>query len=145
MAGQTIDLGNGARLYVLSAPPPQSDPNEGSIVIKLTMGRASFLLTGDIESTREAILVHSGADLQAAVYKVPHHGSDTSSSSGFLAAVDPLLDVISVGRDNRYGHPAPDVLARLDDDAVFRTDLHGDVAISTDGQKLWIETSREGP
>ncbi len=67
VAGQTIDLGNGAHLYVLSAPPPQSDPNEGSVVIKLTMGRASFLLTGDIESTREAVLVRSGADLRAAV------------------------------------------------------------------------------
>ncbi len=73
---------------------------------------------------------------------MPHHGSDTSSSSAFLAAVDPLLDVISVGRDNRYGHPAPDVLRRLDGDAIFRTDLHGDVAISTDGRRLWIETTR---
>jgi competence protein ComEC len=142
VAGQTIDLGNGARLYVLSAPPPQNDPNEGSVVIKLTMGRASFLLTGDIESTREAVLVRSGVDLRAAVYKVPHHGSDTSSSSAFLAAVDPLLDVISVGLDNRYGHPTPDVLDRLDGDAIFRTDLNGDVAISTDGRRLWIETAR---
>jgi competence protein ComEC len=86
--------------------------------------------------------VRSGADLRAAVYKVPHHGSDTSSSSAFLAAVDPLLDVISVGQDNRFRHPSPEVLERLDGDAVFRTDLHGDVVISTDGQKLWIETAR---
>ena len=50
--------------------------------------------------------------------------------------------MISVGRDNRYGHPAPDVLERLDGDAVFRTDLHGDIAISTDGRRLWIETGR---
>ncbi len=63
-------------------------------------------------------------------------------ASAFLAAVDPLLDVISVGRANRYGHPAPEVLERLDGDAVFRTDLHGDVAISTDGRRLWIETGR---
>ncbi len=53
-----------------------------------------------------------------------------------------MLDVISVGRDNRYGHPAPDVLDRLDGDAIFRTDLNGDVAISTDGRRLWIETAR---
>ena len=142
VAGQTIDLGNGARLYVLSAPPGERDPNEGSIVIKLTAGRASFLLTADIESTREAALVRSGADLRATVYKVPHHGSRTSSSDGFVAAVDPLIDVISVGAENRYGHPSPEVLERLDGDAVFRTDLQGDITVSTDGRRLWIETGR---
>jgi competence protein ComEC len=141
-AGQTIDLGNGARLYVLSAPPDGSDTSEGSVVIKLTMGRASFLLTGDIESTREAALIRSGADLRATVYKVPHHGSATSSTSEFVSAVDPLVDVISVGKDNRFGHPSPELLERLDGDAVFRTDLHGDVAVSTDGRRLWIETGR---
>lgn len=142
VAGQTIDLGDGAYLYVLSAPPGESDPNEGSIVLKLIMGHASFLLTADIESTREAALVRSGADLRATVYKVPHHGSSTSTSEGFVAAVDPLIDVISVGAENRYGHPSPEVLERLDGDAVFRTDLHGDVTVSTDGRRLWIETSR---
>ena len=141
-AGQTIDLGNGARLYVLSAPPQESDPNVDSVVIKLTMGRASFLLTGDIESSREAALIRSGADLRATVYKVPHHGSATSSTSQFVSAVDPLVDVISVGRDNRFGHPSPELLDRLDGDAVFRTDLHGDVAVSTDGRRLWIEAGR---
>ncbi|KKK63294.1 hypothetical protein LCGC14_2995740, partial [marine sediment metagenome] len=142
VAGQTIDLGNGARLHVLSAPSEGRDPNESSVVIKLTMGRASFLLTGDIGSAREAALVRSGADLRATVYKVPHHGSDASSSSQFVSAVDPLVDVISVGEDNRFGHPSPEVLERLDGDAVFRTDLHGDVTVSTDGQRLWITTGR---
>ena len=54
----------------------------------------------------------------------------------------PADDVISVGRDNRFGHPSPEVLKRLDGDAVFRTDLHGDIVISTDGRRLWIETGR---
>jgi competence protein ComEC len=139
-AGQMIEMGNEALLYVLSAPEEESDPNEGSVVIKLTMGRASFLLTGDIGSAREAGLIRSGADLRATVLKVPHHGSDTSSSSEFVSAVDPVVDVISVGRGNRFGHPAPEVLERLDGDAVFRTDLHGDVTISTDGRRLWIQT-----
>jgi competence protein ComEC len=76
------------------------------------------------------------------VYKVPHHGSATSSTSEFVSAVDPLVDVISVGKDNRFGHPSPELLERLDGDAVFRTDLHGDVAVSTDGRRLWIETGR---
>jgi competence protein ComEC len=106
------------------------------------MGRASFLLTGDIDSDREAALVRSGVDLRATVYKVPHHGSSTSSTAEFVSAVDPLVDVISVGQDNRFGHPSPEVLQRLDGDAVFRTDLHGDIIVSTDGQRLWIKTAR---
>ncbi len=141
-AGQTIDLGNGAGLYVLSAPSQDGDPNADSVVVKLTMERASFLLTGDIESNREAALIRSGADLRGTVYKVPHHGSATSSTSQFVSAVDPLVDVISVGRDNRFGHPSPDLLERLGGDAVFRTDLHGDITVSTDGRRLWIETGR---
>ncbi len=140
--GHTIDLGDGASLYVISAPSEETDPNEGSVVVKLVMGRASFLLTGDIESPREAALVRSGAELQAVVYKVPHHGSDTSTSPAFLAAVDPLVDVISVGRDNRYGHPAGAVLDRLNGDAVFRTDRNGDISVRTDGRRLWVRASR---
>lgn len=142
MAGQTIDLGNGARLYVISAPTQENGPNADSVVIKLTMGRASFLLTGDIGSSGEAALIRSGADLRATVYKVPHHGSATSSTGEFVSAVGPLVDVISVGRDNRFGHPSPEVLDRLDGHAVFRTDLRGDIAVSTDGRRLWIETAR---
>jgi len=60
------------------------------------------------------------------------------------AAVEPLTAVISVGEDNRYGHPAPATLDRLGSRPVFRTDLNGDVEMSTDGRKLWIKTEREG-
>jgi competence protein ComEC len=105
------------------------------------VGVLLVLLTGDIDSNREAALVRSGADLRATVYKVAHHGSATSSTSDFVSAVDPLVDVISVGRGNRFGHPSPKVLERLDGDAVFRTDLHGDIVIRTEGQRLWIETA----
>jgi competence protein ComEC len=142
VAGQTVDLGGGARLWVVSAPTPAGDPNDASVVLKLVMGRASFLLTGDIGAAREAALVRAGADLRAAVYKVPHHGSRTSTSPEFLAAVDPMVDVISVGARNRFGHPSAEVLGRLDGDAVFRTDRDGDISVSTDGRHLWIETGR---
>ena len=140
--GEAVDLGGGARLYVVSAPARGADPNDASVVLKLVMGRASFLLTGDIGETREAALVRSGADLRAVVYKVPHHGSSTSSSPAFLAAVDPLVDLISLGARNPFRHPSPDVLERLDGDAVFRTDRDGDISVSTDGRRLWIETGR---
>ncbi len=62
----------------------------------------------------------------------------------FLGRVRPVLDVISVGADNRFGHPAPEVIRRLQDDTVLRTDLNGDVTVSTDGERLWVETQRDG-
>ncbi|MEX0800218.1 MAG: DNA internalization-related competence protein ComEC/Rec2 [Dehalococcoidia bacterium] len=140
VAGNEIDLGGGARLVVLSAPP--GGDNDDSLVLKLTMGRASVLLPADIGADAEAALVRARADLDSVLYKVAHHGSAGSSSAAFLASVDPLVDVISVGKDNRYGHPADDVLERLAGDAVFRTDLQGDVTVSTDGLRLWVETAR---
>jgi competence protein ComEC len=77
------------------------------------------------------------------VLKVAHHGSRASTSTAFLAAVEPLTAVISLGEDNRYGHPALQTLDRLGSRPVFRTDRHGDVQISTDGHKLWIKTQRD--
>jgi competence protein ComEC len=78
------------------------------------------------------------------VLKVPHHGSAYSSSPAFLEAVQPLTAIVSVGRDNRFGLPAPETLERLEPRPVFRTDVHGDIEISTDGERLWVEVEREG-
>ncbi len=147
--GQTIDLHDGAQLAVLS---PAADvtaadadsPNDTSVVLRLTMGEISFLLTGDISERAESAIIRAGNDVQADVLKVAHHGSLTSTSPLFLRRVRPLLDVISVGADNRFGHPAPEVLRRLQDDTVLRTDLNGDVTVSTDGERLWVETQRNG-
>ena len=80
----------------------------------------------------------------ALVAKVAHHGSRTSTSAAFLVAVEPLTAVISVGADNSYGLPAPETLDRLGTRPVFRTDRHGDVEISTDGERLWIKTQDRG-
>jgi len=146
--GQTIDL-DGAELTVLNpgADVTAADAaylNDTSVVLRLTMGGVSFLLTGDISERAESTIVRSGVYLQADVLKVAHHGSRTSTSPLFLRRVRPLIDVISVGADNRFGHPAPDVLHRLQDDTVLRTDLNGDVTVSTDGERLWVQTQRNG-
>ncbi|HEV8573714.1 MAG TPA: DNA internalization-related competence protein ComEC/Rec2 [Dehalococcoidia bacterium] len=143
--GQTIDLGDGAQLAVLSPghgePPARpSNLNDASVVLRLTMDDVSFLLTGDITAEGEASLVRSGADLDATVLKIAHHGSATSTSQALLARAAPLVDVISVGAANRFGHPAPEVLDRLTGSLVLRTDQRGDIEISTDGGHLWIET-----
>ena len=76
--------------------------------------------------------------------KVAHHGSDTSTSLQFLAAVDPEVAVISVGEDNPFGHPSPEVSERLIDrvgeDHVYRTDEDGTIEFITDGKTLWLKT-----
>jgi competence protein ComEC len=143
--GQTIDLGDGAQLAVVSAGQPDyaASVNDTSLVLRLTMGGISFLLTGDITAVGEAALVRSGADLQTTVLKIAHHGSLTSTSPDFVTRTSPLVDVISVGANNRYGHPTDAVLARLAGDLVLRTDQHGDITLSTDGGHLWLETQRD--
>jgi competence protein ComEC len=110
--------------------------------MRLRNGEVSFLLTGDIERASEMRLVASGVDLRATVLKVPHHGSHTSSTDAFLDAVRPEVAVVATGTQNRYGHPHPEVMARLHravgEERVFRTDLTGTVDLRTDGLRLWM-------
>jgi competence protein ComEC len=145
-AGHWLDLGGGATLSVLHPPRDllPADEDDNSLVLKATLGDAAFLLTADIGADGEAYLLDNHADLRAPVLKVAHHGSRVSTSTAFLAAVQPLTAVISLGEGNRYGHPALQTLDRLGSRPVFRTDRHGDVQISTDGHKLWIKTERGG-
>ena len=132
-----------ARLEVLW-PCPRYDPalglNDNSITLRLELGQRSFLLTGDLERDSERLLVEAGRIQPADVLKVAHHGSRTSTSPPFLAAVRPSLAVISSGASNRYGHPSSLVITRLRAAGVkvLRTDVRGGVIISTDGEQLRI-------
>lgn len=149
-SGEWIAIGEGATLQFLWPPDDVSlaesdDTNDDSVVLKLAWGRASFLLTGDLEAAGENALLESGVDPQATVLKVAHHGSAYSTSDSLLRAVRPLVAVISVGEDNRFGHPSPATLERLDDTIVYRTDQQGEVTFSTDGERLWISTERAPP
>jgi competence protein ComEC len=109
--------------------------NNTSIVTRLMFGQTSFLFTGDIESPIERELLLERAGIDATILKVAHHGSKTSSIPQFIAAVSPELAVISVGRNNRYGHPHPSTLATLErnDAKILRTDERGDITITSDG------------
>ena len=124
--------------------PTYSNINDCSIVVRITHGNNTFLFTGDAEWDAEHDMVDSGYDLSAAVLKVGHHGSDTSSSYVFLREVMPKYAVISCGKDNSYGHPTEAVLSRLRDVSaqIFRTDLQGDVVFVSDGTTLSFGTEK---
>jgi competence protein ComEC len=116
--------------------------NDASLVTRLTSGGVSFLFTADVQAAGETALIRSGRLERATVLKAAHHGSKTSTSPEFLALADPLIVVIQVGAGNTFGHPSPEVLARLADRRVFRTDQSGTVELVTDGTRLWVLTER---
>lgn len=108
-----------------------SDDNDTSIVAKLVWCNHSALFTGDLTSKKEQEMVERNVDLDADILKVGHHGSKTSSSREFLWAVSPGIAVISSGKQNRYGHPHEEVLARFEQFGiqVMRTDESGDIIL----------------
>jgi competence protein ComEC len=115
-----------------------SDLNDWSAVLKITYGKKSFLFTGDAETKAEADMVKAKKDLRADVLKVGHHGAKTSTSTTFLKSVKPTYAVISVGKNNSYGHPTSEVLNRLKSYKVniFRTDKQGTIIATTNGTTL---------
>ena len=146
--GTIIPFDSAVRVEVLGPDDEfvqdDNDTNNASIVIRLTYGSVSFTLTGDAEVPEEEAILASGADLRSAILKVGHHGSRSSTSEPFLAAVDPQIGVISVGEGNQYGHPHQDALDRLDQAGVqiYRTDQGGTITITTDGSTIDVETDR---
>ena len=142
-AGDTFGFGS-AQVEFLGPVEDYDDPNNTSLVMRITYGETSFLFTGDMETKSEEDMLDAYWDLSATVLKVAHHGSDTSSSMEFLEAVDPAYAVISVGEDNEYGHPMAVVLDRLAELAipVYRTDELGTICCVSDGKTLTF-TSEE--
>lgn len=114
------------------------DLNNLSVGIRLVYGSNAFVLCGDAESDSEEAMVESGLDLKADVLKAGHHGSSTSTSDAFLAAVDPDYAVISCGKDNSYGHPHQETMDKLNaaDISIFRTDEQGTVVAVSDGSSI---------
>ena len=133
-----------AHVQVLGPQQIYDDPNDTSIVMKVTYGETSFLFTGDAERTAEADILDAGYDLSSTVLKVGHHGSDTSTSYPFLREIMPEYAVIQVGKDNSYGHPTEDTLSRLRDAEVkvYRNDLQGDIVCSSDGKTVSFTTTK---
>ena len=137
--GQKIKLDKGVELNILY--PLQSlegaslkNTNDASIAAKLFYGENKILLVGDAEEKTEYQLINSGVDLKSQILQVGHHGSKSSTSENFLKAVNPEIAIIQVGKNNRYGHPAQEVLGRLKNISakIFRTDLDGDIEFLCD-------------
>ncbi|MBO8136739.1 MAG: DNA internalization-related competence protein ComEC/Rec2 [Desulfotomaculum sp.] len=143
-AGDRLRLGDKVAVKILSPSGPSNNLNDSSLVVKITYGQCIFLFTGDIEKDQQYILVKTGTDLHADVLKVPHHGS-SSFEPEFFKAVNPQAAVISVGQNNRFGHPAPETIKALKQlgSRIYRTDTHGAVIVKTDGKQLWIQTGRK--
>jgi competence protein ComEC len=142
--GEHLNLG-GARIEVLGPPddyvPGEKPGNNDSLVLEMTYGKRSVLLTGDMERPIEEEIANSARWPHADILKVGHHGSKTSSTSEFLDQVRPAFAVISDGYGNLYGHPHPVTLKALRDRRVlsFRTDRDGLITFLTDGQRIWRE------
>jgi competence protein ComEC len=132
--GMSISIRDGAKMEILSPQGDidndRKDSNAGSIVSKLTFGENTFLFTGDFPTEKEPELIASGADLISRVLKVAHHGSKYSTSDEFLYRVKPVDAIISVGNNNRDGHPTQEVLNRLSSQGIqiLRTDQRGDIS-----------------
>ena len=140
--GDIYEFGE-ASFTILAPVQSYDDNNNNSIVLRLDYGENSFLFTGDAESQAEADILASGADVDADVLKAGHHGSSTSTSDEFLAAVSPEYAVISCGEGNSYGHPHAETLNKLRQNGitVFRTDEQGTIVAESDGQEITWSSS----
>jgi competence protein ComEC len=143
LPGYGFSLGSAA-VKVLGPINPSDDPNNSSIVLRLEYGKTSFLFTGDAEREEEQNLLDAGSTLASTVLKVGHHGSANSTTYPFLREISPRYAVISVGKDNTYGHPTQAALSRLRDAdvTVYRTDMQGDIICSSDGETVSFKVEK---
>ena len=141
-AAAGVDILDTEQISVCIAAPVKIDDDElnnCSVVIKIQFENTSFLFTGDAEKEE---LKDITADISADVLKVGHHGSRTSTSTKFLTKVNPKIAVISLGRDNDYGHPHKSTIKCLNNIGaeIYRTDKDRTIIVTSDGQNISVET-----
>ncbi|MDV0441940.1 ComE operon protein 3 [Methanocorpusculaceae archaeon Ag1] len=140
--GVTLEVLSPQKDLIMSGKNP--DINENSVVIKAVYQNVSYLLTGDAEKKAEEAMFAAGEDLNADILKAGHHGSSTSSTQKFLNAVSPAVIVISLGEGNEYGHPHKEPLERFVQMTkhIYRTDMDGDIVVTTDGNVYSVVTRK---
>jgi competence protein ComEC len=145
LAGHVLDVGS-ARVALLHPAAPEWERqrvrNDDSLVLRVTFGAVEFLLTGDAGPEFERAFEPATPAARLRVVKMGHHGSLSASSARFVALERPDVAIVSAGRGNVFGHPAPEVLARYSraGAAIFRTDQDGAVMLDTDGRSLSVMT-----
>lgn len=124
----------------LSPGKNYKDANNHSLVVQAAYGKNRFLFMGDAEEEAEKDILKKGYDIQCDVLKLGHHGSYTATGDAFLKKADPVYGIISCGKENSYGHPHAEVLARLEDEdvQVYRTDKMGTVRAVSDGKNVTL-------
>jgi competence protein ComEC len=147
--GESFALG-AARVVVLHPEAPEWERprvrNDDSVVMEVIFGDVALLLTGDVGSDVERDLIPRLVPAKTRILKVGHHGSRTSTSAALLEAWRPQVALISCGRGNAFGHPAPDVIERLTaaGAAIYRTDRDGEITVTTDGRNVRVTTFAGG-
>ena len=143
-AGVELPL-DGVSAKFIGPAAEYDDLNNWSAALHLVYGDTSFIFAGDAEEHAELDILANNRNIQADVYKVGHHGSNSSSSDEFLSAVNPEYAVISVGTDNRYGHPHKEALDKFIDLGikVLRTDLDGTILFTSDGSSIEYSTIQD--
>lgn len=135
-------------MEILSPTALTGDIDADMLAMRVSYGSVSFLFTGDLDAAGEAAVVarHGGA-LPATVYQVGHHGSSTSTSPGWLAAVQPEVAIYSASATNPYGHPHAEVIQLLTSAGVevYGTPTHGTVTVTTDGTTFRVSTGGAAP
>lgn len=142
-AGETYTLGS-ASFQIVGPINTNASDNNLSIVLRLVYGNTSYLFTGDAEADEELSILKSGYTVKSNLLKIGHHGSSSSSTKAFLDAVNPDYAVISVGKNNSYGHPTAETLSKLKGRSLnlYRTDLHGDILVTSDGTNISITPAK---
>lgn len=137
----TFTLGD-ATLKIIYTGTDTTDLNNTSIVLKMTYGKDTFLFTGDATDTTEKKILNK--DIEAEVLKVGHHGSKYSSTTEFLKKVNPKYAIISVGKNNNYGHPAINTISKLNklNIETHRTDEEGTIIIESNGNGIKISSEQ---
>jgi len=140
-AGDVIYFGDVAVSVLWPPAGGEKSTNNDSIVLRIQYGERSIFLTGDIEQATERALLASQQQLRADIVKVPHHGSKTSSTEGFVLATKPNLAIISVGRSSRFGHPHKEVVERWQANGaiVLTTGENGTISLLATDEGGWIQ------